>query len=91
MSFEGYVNDEVSVNRLTPGSILLLREAFIAGESARGRAPEITGYKERRGREILSTLLTKGLLVSKGPRATIRLGFPLDVVERWFPLLYPVS
>ena len=91
MSFEGYVDDEVSVNRLPPGSILLLREAFIAGESERGRAPEITEYPERRGREILSTLLTKGLLASKRPRATIRLGFPLDVVERWFPLLYLVS
>ena len=91
MSFEGYVDDEVSVNRLPPGSILLLREAFIAGESERGRALEITRYQERRGREILSTLLTKSLLASKRPRATIGLGFPLDVVERWFPLLYLVS
>jgi hypothetical protein len=66
-------------------------EAFIAGELERGRAPEITGYQERRGREILSNLLAKGLLVSQGPRAPVRLGFPLDAVERWFPRLYPVS
>ena len=86
-----YVDDEVSANRLPPQSMSLLREAFIAGEFERGRAPEITGYQERRGREILSTLLSKGLLVSQGPRAPVRLGFPLDVVERWFPLLYPIS
>ena len=86
-----YVDDEVSANRLPPRSMSLLREAFIAGELERGRAPEITGYQERRGREILSKLLSKGLLVSQGPRAPVRLGFPLDVVERWFPLLYPVS
>ena len=86
-----YVDDEVSANRLPPRSMSLLREAFIAGELARGRAPEITGYQERRGREILSKLLSKGLLVSQGPRAPVRLGFPLDVVERWFPRLYPVS
>ena len=86
-----YVDDEVSANRLPPRSMSLLREAFIAGELERGRAPEITGYQERRGREILSKLLSKGLLVSQGPRAPVRLGFPLDVVERWFPQLYPVS
>lgn len=86
-----YVDDEVSANRLPPRSMSLLREAFIAGELERGRAPEITGYRERRGREILSQLLSKGLLVSQGPRAPVRLGFPLDVVERWFPQLYPVS
>ncbi|MCP4469745.1 MAG: Fic family protein [Gammaproteobacteria bacterium] len=86
-----YVDDEVSANRLPPRSMLLLREAFIAGELERGRAPEITGYQERRGREILSKLLSKGLLVSQGPRAPVRLGFPLDVVGRWFPQLYPLS
>jgi len=86
-----YVDDEVSANRLPPRSMSLLREAFIVGELERGKAPEITGYQERRGREILSTLLNKGLLVSQGPRAPVRLGFPLDVVERWFPQLYPVS
>jgi Fic family protein len=86
-----YVDDEISANRLPPRSMSLLREAFIAGELERGRAPEITGYQERRGREILSELLSRGLLVSQGPRAPVRLGFPLDVVERWFPQLYPVS
>ena len=86
-----YVDDEVSANRLPPRSMLLLKEAFLAGELERGRAPEITGYQERRGREILSKLLSKGLLVSQGPRAPVRLGFPLDVVERWFPRLYPVG
>ena len=86
-----YVDDEVSANRLPPRSMSLLREAFIAGELERGRAPEITGYQERRGREILSKLISRGLLVSQGPRAPVRLGFPLDVVERWFPQLYPVS
>ena len=58
---------------------------------ARGRAPEITGYQERRSRQILSTLLKKGLLVSNGPRAPVRLGFPFAVAERWFPRLYPVD
>ncbi len=72
-------------------SLALLREAFLAGQFERGRAPEVSGYQERRAREILAHLLKVRLLVSTGPRAPVRLGFPLDVVERWFPALYPVN
>ena len=86
-----HVDDEVSARRLPRGSLALLREAFLAGELDRGRAAELTGYRERRGRQILSTLIDRGLLVSPGPRAPVRLGFPLDVLERWFPRLYPVD
>ena len=82
-----YADDEQAAGRLPSRSMALLREALLMGEVARGRAPEITGYRERRAREILAALLKKGLLVSKGPRAPVRLGFPLDVVERWFPRL----
>jgi hypothetical protein len=42
-------------------------------------------------RMVLSQLLDLGLLVSSGPRAPVRLGFPIAVVERWFPALYPAS
>ena len=86
-----HVDDEVSARRLPRGSLALLREAFLAGEVERGRVAELTGYRERRGRQILSTLTDRGLLVSSGPRAPARLGFPLDVLERWFPRLYPVD
>ena len=86
-----YVDDEVAANRLPRGSLALLREALLAGQVERGRAAELTGYQERRGRQILSTLLDRKLLVSQGPRAPVRLGFPIDVVERWFPQLYPIT
>ena len=86
-----YADDEQAAGRLPPRSMALLREALLVGEVARGRAAEITGYQERRARQILSVLLQKGLLVSNGPRAPVRLGFPLDVIERWFPRLYPVD
>ena len=80
-----HVDDEVSVQRLPRGFLALLREALLAGSLDRGRAADLTGYQERRGREILAALLKTGLLVSQGPR----LGFPIDVAERWFPRLYP--
>lgn len=84
-----YTDDEVAAGRMPARSFPLLREALQAGEFARGRAAEITGYRERRSRQILAGLLDRGLLVSSGPRAPVRLGFPPDVVERWFPRLYP--
>lgn len=88
---ELYVTDEVVARRLPKGSFEMLREAFYQGEVPRGRAPEITGYEERRARETVSVLLEKGLLLSEGVRAPLTLGFPIFVLERWLPTLYPVD
>ncbi len=86
-----YIEEEIAFKRLPKGSFPLLREALLVGEFERGKATELTGYKERMARDVLSALLKKGLLVSDGPRSPVRLGFPIDVVERWFPLLYPAT
>jgi Fic family protein len=86
-----YVTDEIAARRLPKGSYELLREAFQAGSIPRGRAPQITGYEERRARETLATLLDRGLLIASGPRAPVSLGIPMDVLERWLPALYPVD
>jgi len=88
---EIYVEEEVRAGRLPRGSFPLLREALLAGEFERGQAPALTAYKERMARSILSQLLELGLLTSTGARAPVRLGFPITVVERWFPALYPSS
>lgn len=84
-----YVDDEVSAGRLPQGSFALLREALLFGEFERGRAPQLTGYKDRMARSVLSELLKKGLLASDTPKSPVRLAFPFEVVERWFPALYP--
>lgn len=84
-----YCEDEIAAKRLPKGSDRILREALLTGEFERGKAPDITGYKERQAREVVGTLLKAGLLVSDSLRAPVRLGFPLDVLERWFPRLYP--
>lgn len=86
-----YVEDETDAGRLPKGSYALLREALLSGEVERGRAPELTGYRERMARNVVSQLLKKGLLVSESHKDTLRLGFPLAVVERWFPRLYPAT
>jgi hypothetical protein len=84
-----YVEDEIAAKRLLKSSDRLLREAMLVGEFERGKAPEITGYKERQARDVMTSLLDKGLLKSDSPRGPVRLGFPIDILERWFPLLYP--
>jgi len=88
---EIYVQEEVQAGRLPKGSFPLLREALLAGEFERGHAATITGYRERMARNVLARLLELRLLTSVGPRAPVRLGFPINVVERWFPALYPAS
>lgn len=84
-----HVQEEIALKRMPKGSFNLLREAWLIGEFKRGQAAEITGYKERAAREALAALLAKGYLVSDNERGPVRLGFPLEVVERWLPKLYP--
>jgi hypothetical protein len=88
---EIYTEEEVRAGRLPKGTFPLLREALLAGEFERGKADTITGYGERMARNVMSKLLERGLLVSGSPKGPVRLGFPLAVVERWFPSLYPAN
>lgn len=86
-----HVEEMIALKELPKGSYALLREALLIGEFERGKVEDITGLKDRAAREVLYALIKKGLLVSDTPRGLVRLGFPIDVVERWFPLLYPVT
>ncbi|HBE16627.1 MAG TPA: hypothetical protein DEG17_09005 [Cyanobacteria bacterium UBA11149] len=86
---ELYVEEEIWAGRLLKGSFPLLREALLADSLERARAAAITGYKERQARSVLNHLVKAGLLVSDTPKGAVRLGFPIDVVERYFPKLYP--
>jgi len=80
-----YIEEETRAGRVHKGSLPLLKETFIFGEFERGQATEITGYKGT----VLSQLVSAGLLVSDTPHSPVRLSFPIEVVERWFPKLYP--
>jgi len=83
-----WVEEEISARRMLKGSWPLLREAVISGEFPRGRAPELTGYEERQARTVLNKLIDAGYLVSETTRSTVKLGFPIAIVDRWFPRLY---
>ncbi|MBB6092489.1 Fic family protein [Povalibacter uvarum] len=88
---ELYVRDEEDAERLPKRSFALLREALLSGELERGRVPRLIDVSERTARRVISALVDKKLLVSESHKAPLRLGFPIDVIERWFPRLYPVS
>lgn len=84
-----HIQEEIAFKRLPKGTFELLREAWLMGEFRRGQAAEITQYKERAARDVLSTLLEKGYLVADNERGPVRLGFPPEARERWLPRLYP--
>lgn len=88
---EQHVEEEVRARRLPRGSFVVLREAALNGEVERGRVPSLTGYEERAARAITAALVDRGMLSARSSRAPLRLGFPADVAERWFPRLYPVD
>lgn len=88
---ELYVRDEESAGRLPARSYVILREALLVGEVERGRVPKLIDASERTARRVVAELVDKRLLVSRSHKAPLRLGFPIDVVERWFPRLYPAG
>lgn len=86
---EIHLEEEIRLRRLPRGSFAVLREAVLAGEVERAKVPAITGYEERSARNITSSLVERGMLTAASQRAPLRLAFPAEVAERWFPNLYP--
>lgn len=88
---EIHVKEEIRAKRLMRGSFAVLREAVLAGEVERGMIPMLTGYEERGARNVTAALVEAGMLTATSHRAALRLAFPTDVAEQWFPNLYPAN
>jgi Fic family protein len=91
MRIEIHIEEEVRAKRLLRGSFAVLREAVLGGEVERAKIPLLTGYEERGARNVTAALVERGLLSASSHRAPLRLAFPADVAERWFPNLYPAN
>ena len=91
MRIEIHIEEEVRAKRLLRGSFAVLREAVLGGEVGRARIPLLTGYEERGARNVTAALVDRGLLWAPTHRAPLRLAFPAEVAERWFPNLYPAN
>jgi len=88
---EIHIEEEVRAKRLLRGSFEVLREAVISGEVERSKIPALTRYGERGARKVTAELVDRGMLTAATHRAPLRLAFPADVAERWFPNLYPAN
>ena len=88
---EIHIEEEIRAKRLLRGSFAVLREAVIAGEVERSKTPSLTGYEERGARNVTAALVDRGMLTASSHRAPLRLAFPAEVAERWFPNLYPAN
>ena len=88
---ELFCRDEAHAGRLPESAFAVLREAVLRGEVERGGVAGLVHLQERAARNVTAELVKRRLLVSKGHKAPLRLGFPVEAVERWFPALYPSS
>ena len=84
-----WAEEEARLGRLAPKSGRVLEAILYRGELPRGEADAATGTGERQARRIVSDLLERGILMSDGPRAPLRLAFPATLAERWLPGLFP--
>jgi len=83
-----YAQYKASLGELKEEAGLILREVFLRGEVKRGEIPRITGRPERSARRILKELIAQNLVTSKTKKGPIRLCFPIEAAEFYFPGLF---
>lgn len=76
---------------LKPASFTILKEVLLSGKLRRGDIPNLTVMPERTARRELKKLLDRGLLKSDTPKSAIKPAFPAEVLEFYFPRLYPIN
>jgi Fic family protein len=76
---------------LKPEAFILLEQILQRGELPRGEADRVTGLRERTARDLLSSLVSGGILGSDTPKSPVSLRFPLDAIEILFPSLFPAT
>lgn len=86
---ERYIHYLVDEKLIKPEAIYLLEAALFQGEILRGEVAHLCGLSERSARTVLKQCLDRKLLVSSTPKGPVRLAFPIEAVEFYFPTLYP--
>lgn len=84
-----WVEEEVHVGALPPGSGAVVEAVLFRGELPRGDVAAVLGTGERQARRVTSALVGREVLVSESSRAPLRLAFPAGLVSRWLPGLFP--
>lgn len=84
-----YCAEQLERKAMPKGAFEVLREIILLGPLPRAKVAEVTGYKERQARSVVSALIELELLSAESTRAPLRLHIPHEVVSAWFPRLYP--
>jgi Fic family protein len=84
-----WVEEETRLNLLPQKAGTVLEAVLYRGELPRGEVAQLLGLTSRHARRIVSALLDRGVLVSKGPRDPLLLAFPAALASRWMPGLFP--
>lgn len=84
-----WAEEEIRLGTLPPKSGTILEAVLYRGELPRGDADVVVGTGARQARRIVAALVDRGVLVSEGPRAPLRLTFPATLASRWMPGLFP--
>lgn len=84
-----WAEEEVRLGTLSPRSRPIFEALMVRGELPRADIDVVVGTTDRQARRIVSALTEKGVLVSEGPTAPLRLAFPATLASRWMPGLFP--
>lgn len=84
-----WAEEEVRLGKLPPKAGNILEAVLFRGELPRGDAAGLLGATARHARRIVAALTERGVLISDGPRAPLRLAFPAALAPRWMPGLFP--
>jgi Fic family protein len=84
-----WAEEEARMSALPPQAGGILEAVLYRGELPRGEMANLLGLTPRHARRIVSALVERGVLVSKGPRDPLHLAFPAALASRWMPGLFP--
>ena len=79
----------VEEESLSPKTGQLLDAILYRGEVPRGEVASMLGISPRSGRDIVSSLIERGVLTSDTAYGALRILFPAKLANRWMPDLFP--
>jgi Fic family protein len=84
-----WAEEETRLDKLPAKAGAVIEAVLYRGELPRGEVANVLGLTPRHARRIVSALLDRGVLASKGPRHPLTLAFPAALASRWMPGLFP--
>jgi Fic family protein len=84
-----WAEEETRLDKIPTKAGAVIEAVLYRGELPRGDVAGILGLTSRHARRIVSALLDRGVLSSKGSRAPLTLAFPATLASRWMPGLFP--